>query len=205
MKKTLAIVMILTLTLTLSGCGKNAPETAVSNFFSAVKTYDSEAVSKAMTPTATDNLGLASEYLRESTDPVAAPFIDYLKSNAAKITYDIMETDVDGDKATVTVKCKYVDGSQIFGKIIQELFTKLMTAAFSGQELTEEQMTQIGIDLLNENLDSTTETFAEKTFEIECINVDDIWYVSTISDELADVVSSNLFTAAKDLADTFGE
>jgi hypothetical protein len=204
MKKLLAIVLILVLTLALTGCGSK-PETAVDKFFNAVKTYDSEAMTNTLAPSATDGLGSASEYLEVTSDPVAAPFLDYLKGNAAKITYDITETKIDGDKATVTVKCKYVDGSQLFGKIIEELFTELLTAAFSGQELTEEQMTQIGVDLLNKNLTTTTETFTEKTIDIDCVNVDGTWFVNTVSDEMADVVSSNLFTATKDLQDSFGQ
>lgn len=204
MKKALAIGLILAMTLTLSGCGSK-PETAVDKFFSAVKTYDSEAITKALSPSATDGLGSASEYLEISEDPIAAPFMDYLKGNAAKITYDVTGTKIDGDTAIVTVKCKYVDGSQLFDQIIQELFTKLMTAAFSGQELTEEQMTQIGVDLLNEKLEAATETFTEKTIDIACVNIEDTWYVSTVSDEMADVVSSNLFSAAKELSESFGQ
>ena len=204
MKKAIALVLILALTLSLTACGSK-PETAVDKFFSAVKTYDSEAMTNALIPTATDGLGSASEYLKESTDPIAAPFMEYLKGNAAKITYEVTGAKVNGDEATVTVKCKYVDGSQLFAKIIQELFTELMTAAFSGKELTEAQMTQIGVDLLNKNLSTATETFTEKTIDISCVNVDGTWYVANVSDEMADVVSSNLFTAAKGLADSFGQ
>ena len=204
MKKTLIIGLILTLILSLTGCGSK-PETAVDNFFGAVKTFDSVAMTKALAPSATDNLGLTSEYLKKSTDPIAAPFIDYLKGNAAKITYNVTGTKVDGDKATVTVKCKYVDGSGLYGKIIQELFTKLMTSALSGQQLTQEQMTQLGVDLLNQNLATATETFTEKTLDIQCVKVDNTWYVSTVGPELADVVSSNLYTAVKGLATTLGK
>jgi len=205
MKKAMAIGLILALTLALTGCGKSNPEAAIDKFFSAVKAYDSEAMSEALAPSETDNLGSASEYLKESTDPVAAPFMDYLKGNAAKITYEVTESKIDGDMATVTVKCKYVDGSQIFAKLIQELFAKLVTAEFSVKELTKEEITQLSVDLLNQNLATATETFIEKTFDISCVNVDGTWYVKTVSDEMADVVSSNLFTTTKELAGTFGE
>jgi uncharacterized lipoprotein YehR (DUF1307 family) len=204
MKKTLAIVMILTLAFAMTGCGSK-PESAIDKFFGAVKTYDSEGMKEALTPSATEGLGSASEYLDESTDPMAAPFVEYLKGNAAKITYEVTGTKIDGDEATVTVKCKYVDGSGLFTKIIQGLFSELLTAAFSGKEMTDEEMTQIGVDLLNKNLDSATETFTEETMDIDCIKVDGEWYVKTVTDEMADVVSSNLFTAAKGLADSFGQ
>lgn len=204
MKKALAIGLILALTLALTGCGSK-PETAVDKFFGAVKNYDAEAMTKALPPSETDNLGAASEYLVETTDPLAVPFMDYLKGNASKITYEVTGTKVDGDQATVTVNCKYVDGSAILGEIIQELFTEFMTAAFSGQDLSEEEMQQIGVDLLKEKMETTTETFTEKTMDIDCIQVDGTWYVKTVSDDLLDVLSSNLFTTAKEFSESFGE
>lgn len=204
MKKILAIGLILALVLAMTGCGSK-PETAVDNFFAAVKSFDSEGMSKALAPAATDNLGLASDYVNETVDPIAAPFVDYLKDNAKKITYEVTGTKVDGDEATVTVKCKYVDGSSLFNKIVEALFPKIMAAALSGKELTEEDMTQMGVEVLNENIAAATETFTEKTIDIPCVKIDGTWYVKLVGPELVDVISCNLFTAAKGLADTFGE
>ena len=204
MKKALAIGLILALTLALTGCG-NKPETAIDKFFSAIKTYDSEAMSKALTPSETDNLGSASEYLKENTNPLEAPFIDYLKGNAAKITYEVTGTKVDGDEATVTVKCKYVDGSALFGNIIKDLFAEFMSSTLEGKDLTEEELQQMGVDLLNDNIATAPETFTEKTIDVACVKVEGKWYVKSVSDELADVVSSNLFSTAKEFSGTFGE
>lgn len=204
MKKTVVIGLILVLVLAMTGCGSK-PETAVDKFFSAVKTFDSEAMTKTLAPSATDNLGLASDYLNETVDPIAEPFVDYLKDNAKKITYEVTGTKVDGDEATVTVKCKYVDGSPLFTKIVEELFPKIMAAALSGKELTEEDMTQMGVEVLKDNIATATETFTEKTIDIPCVKIDGDWYVKLVGPELVDVVSSNLFTAAKGLADSFGE
>ena len=62
-----------------------------------------------------------------------------------------------------------------------------------------------GVDLLKADIKTAKETFVEKTVDVECVKVDGTWYVKTVSDKLADVVSSNLFTAAKELAGTLGK
>jgi hypothetical protein len=204
MKKATIIGLIVVLVFAMTSCGAK-PESAIDNFFGAVKNFDYTAMTKAMAPSATENLGSASEYLKASKDPVAAPFLDYLKGNAKKITYEITGTKVNGDEATVTVKCKYVDGTELFGKIIKELFTKIMAEALSGKTPTQEQMTQMGVDLLKADIGTAKETFVEKTVDVTCVQVDGKWYVKTVSDQLADVVSSNLFTAAKELAGTLGK
>lgn len=207
MKKSLIIALAVVLAIGLAGCGTK-PETAIDNFFGAVKNFDSESMTKALAPSTsgdTKELGSMDEYLKSTDDPMSAPFVDYLKGNAKKITYEITNTKVNGDAATVTVKCKYVDGTQLFDKIIQDLFAKALSSAFSGKEMTQEEMTKMGADLLKQDIASVKETFVEKTVDIDCVKVDGTWYVKEVNDDLADVVTCNLLTAAKNLADSFGQ
>jgi len=207
MKKSLIIALAVVLVLGLTGCGTK-PETAVDNFFGAVKNFDSDAMTKALAPATdgdTQELGSMDEYLKTTDDPMAAPFVDYLKGNAKKITYEITNTKVNGDAATVTVKCKYVDGTQLFDKIIQDLFAKALSSAFSGKEMTQEELTKMGADLLKQDIASVKETFVDKTVDIDCVKVDGTWYVKEVNNDLADVVTCNLLTAAKNLSQNFGQ
>lgn len=206
MKKATIIALVVVLVFAVTGCGtKLEPKDAIKSFFDGVITFDSAAVTKALAPAAADNLGSASDYLKATEDPMAKPFVDYLKENATKITYEVTGTKINGDAATVTVKCKYVDGTELFGKIIKELYAKAVASALSGKKLSDKELTQMGVDLFKSESGTVQQTFTEKTIDIPCVKVDGTWYVKEVNDQLVDVVSSNLFTAAKKLAVTFGK
>ena len=208
MKKRLALILALALTLglTLGGCGdKNTPETAVDNLFAAIQSFDTEAINGTLATTGQGDLAGGEEFANASADPMTAPFYDYLEANAEKITYEILETTTTGDTATVSVKCKYVDGSGLFSAIIEEFFTQAFTSAFSGEELTDEDMQLMLLEILDENLTSAEETFTEKTIDIACVKEDGVWVVKEMNEDLADVFTSNFLTAATELSELFGE
>ena len=54
--------------------------------------------------------------------------------------------------ATVTAKIKYIDGSDIYKETITEFLKQIVSTAFSGQELTEEQTQQKLAALLEEKI-----------------------------------------------------
>lgn len=206
MKKALAMILALMLAFAFTGCGdKNTPETAVDNLFTAVKAFDTEAMNGALSAGGQGDLSGSEEFTETSENSLAAPFIDYLKGNAQKITYEIESSKVDGDTATVTVKCKYVDGSGLFAEIIQELFTKAMAAAFGGQTLTDADMEALTLQILNDKIASAEETFVEKTIDIACVKEDGTWVVKEMNEDLADVLTSNFLTGASELENLFGE
>ncbi len=191
-------VMVLALMFAMTGCG-NRPETAIDNFFAAAKNFDSDGMSKALDPTDKGDLGSANKYFEETEDPAVAPFIDYLKENAKKMTYEVTGIKTDGKKATVTVKCKYIDGTEPFGATIVGLFKKAVSSALAGKEMTNNEMIQLGAKLLKENTKAATKSYTEKTIDVPCIQVDGTWYVKEFNDDLVDVVSSNLYSVAKEL------
>ena len=57
----------------------------------------------------TDTSSIQALSQQMSTDAFNQAFWDYLKANAAKLSYQIDSTQVDGEKATVKVTCKYID------------------------------------------------------------------------------------------------
>ncbi len=130
--------------------------------------------------------------------------LDYLKTNAGKMTYKVTGSEIDGDKAVVTVDCKYVNGGPLLKATIGEAFSKMMGLAFSGIEMTEEENNQIFMSIMKEQAKLIGETFKEATIKINCIKEQDTWYIAETNDELLDVVMSGFMTAGKEIADSFG-
>ena len=58
---------------------------------------------------------------------------------------------------------------------------------------------------MNEQIESLDEQFAEKTIQIELEKVDKNWYVSALSDEMLDVITSGFLSAAAEISNLFSE
>lgn len=127
----------------------------------------------------------------------------HLKTNAGKMTYKISESEVNGDKAVVTVDCKYVDGGVLLKATLGEAFAKILGMSFTGVEPTDEEMGQMFISIMQEQSKTLGETYSEDTLKINCIKQDDVWYIEEVSEEMLDVVMSGFISAGKEISDSF--
>lgn len=200
MKKTRTALLALVLMASLSfgSCGDpGTPEGAVDRLFDAFMAFDPDAVNEALSPAAQGNLAGCEEFTEDLENPMASTLIDYLKRNAEGITYEILETTTDGDTATVSVKCKYVDGSARLGGMRPEDFAQLMELMFTGENLTGEEEALIALETLCSGDGLGGETYAEKTIKIDCVKAYGAWVVKEMNEDLADVFTSNLLDTAE--------
>src|SRR5699024_2501075 len=133
----------------------------------------------------------------EDQDALEVYFLDYIKSNAKKITYEIKESKIDGDNATVAVDFKYVNGGPLLKATFGEYMKEAFASAFTGKELTDEENSEIFISAMEAQSEKMEETFTEKTLNIECVKIEDNWYIDDPSDELLDVIMSGILSAGK--------
>lgn len=198
MKKKIIFVLLFVWILTLTGCSaKPKPETTVDDFFKAAKILDFESMAKYVDPSIRIDTGQMNEILNpeevdEDTLPTSEYFIDYLKTSASKLKYQIKNTEVNENKATLTVEVSYVDSLPIFKETIGELFVQAFSMAFSGVEMTDEQMNQLFEKVLKEKIEASTESIVSKTMDIPLILIDDTWYISQTNDELLTAVTLGL-------------
>jgi hypothetical protein len=205
MKKVISIIAATLMLLSLAGCSGAKPDSAVDKFFSAAKKLDVDAMGASIAPSNTEDVQKAKDILTgEEEDEYAKYFLDYLQKNAEKMEYTITGTETNGDKAVVTVDCKYVDGGPLLRATVGEFFTKLLGMAFTGEEPTEEETNQMFVNIMQEQTAIISETYQEKTIDINCVQQDGVWYIEEVNDDMLDVVLSGFMTVGSELAESLG-
>lgn len=204
-KKVRILVFIIIMSLSLSACSSQAkPEDTVGEFIEAMKNFDLELMQSKINP---NNLDEEEEIfdLNEEDNLFEKDIIEYIESNAKKITYEINESEVDGEKAVVDVDVKYVDGAPLFQATFMQYLEKVFGLAFTQGELTDEENAEIFINAMEEQKEIVEETFSEKSLKFECVKIDDEWYIDDLSDEMLDVATSNFLSVAEGIGDSFDE
>lgn len=208
MKRIISFFAATLLLISLTGCGATKPEGTVEKFFAAAQKFDTAAMASTILPDNTQDIEDVKEFSQEQVpenQKVLYEYIEgYLKSNAAKMTYKVKGSEINGDSAVVTVDCKYVDGGPLFRAAIGSIMQKAITIALSGGEVTEAQSYQMLVDAMKEQSKVMSETYKETTVKINCIKKDNAWYISDVTDEMQDIITCGFISAAKDMGQVFG-
>ena len=200
MRKLISLLLILTLVLLTIGCSSQAnPETAVKNYLEAVKKFDVETMNSLMAEPEEDYF----KEMLEDEGEMATYFMDYIKDNAKKIEYEIINTETEDNTAKVDVKAKFINGSPLIIETFGEFFKNLMAEAFSGNELSEEETEALMIEIMEEKSKEIETEFVENEFTINLVKKDNNWYLEEVSDELTNVVTANFFKAFDEINESF--
>lgn len=202
MKNKVSILIITMILFVISGCSSPKPETTVSEFIEGMKNFDLELMESKVNPeNPTENDNILN--LEDEEDQFQVYLLDYLKSNAKEIEYNLKDTQINDDKATVSVDFKYIDGGQLFRAAFAEYIKDAFSLAFSGMEMTDEENSQMFITIMEEQREVIDETFVERTLDIELIKKDDQWFIDKPSDELLDVAMSNIISVFNEMENSF--
>lgn len=205
MKKKISIVLLSMLVLVLAvGCSEDKPEATVAEYIEAMKDFDVDGMASKVNPKKRADLNEFNELYNEE-DSMEKYFLDYIESNAKKIKYEINDSEIDGDKASVNVDFKYVDGAPLFKATFAEYMKEMFAIAFTDleQEITEEEYGRVFVDTMEEQRNIIEETFTEKNLDIELIKIEDQWYIDEVSKELLDVAMTNILSVGEELEDSF--
>ena len=205
MKKILSIVLALSLALSLAGCGESKPDSTVTNFCNALKTYDFEAISSYMENSnalSAPNLGdLAEE------DLGSEKLMTYLKENAEKMTYSLGETQINGDTATVPVSFTYIDASGVMTAALGEYLSQAFVLAFGGAG--EEQLAELFESIFTEKAASIKPDTSTVKVSFTCVKVDDGWKIADFSNTdstvLDNILTCNIASAFDDFGNAFDD
>lgn len=206
MKKLISGLLLFVMMVSLSGCGSTASaKGTVEQYFAAAKKLDTETMKKLIVPSNTDDADMMDDMNDAEEDASAKFFLDYLKTNAGKMTYKVLDETIDEDQAVVKVESRYVDGAPLIQATFGEAMIKMLGEAFSGQEPTEEETTQMFEDIMKEQQEKIDETFKTVTMDIDLVHQDDQWYIREVNDDMSDVISSGFFSALEGFGDAFGD
>lgn len=116
-----------------------------------------------------------------------------------KMTFEIKKTSFSlaNGTANVTAKIRYIDGSDIYKETITEFLKQIVSTAFSGEELTEEQTQQKLAALLEEKTGTVQDKFAETEITYPLIKAGGYWKIVSLDAETVKFMSAN-FTNVQD-------
>lgn len=206
MKKKISIISITLLALVVAiGCSaQDKPEDTVAEYIEGMKAFDIELMASKVNPEERGDLEDFSD-LKDDEESLEKFFLDYIEENAKKITYSINDSTIDADKALVNVDFKYVDGGPLFKATFGEYMANMFELAFTDteKEITEEEYSAAFMTAMENQSQVIEETFTEKNLDINCIKIDDKWYIDEISDELLDVAMTNMISVGGELNQSF--
>ena len=195
-KKLFSIMLAAVIMVSMVGCSSSKPENTVNEFLKNSKNFDLAAMNENISPDSQSDSDVV-EAVEDNED--LKPYLKFFKKKAQKMTYTIKETNIDEDEANVTVDFKYVDSSDALNAAFTELLKVAFTQAFSGNEMSDEEIEKLITDTLTEYESENSDKFAEKTLDLYCIKVDNKWYIDDFDEEFFDVLLCNYISSLENL------
>lgn len=198
MNKRLSVTIILAITcmIALTGCGKK-PKAVVSEFCAAMQDADYEKMNECLSE--------PSDSVEDpfSSDEELSVFGNFISEQAKEMKYEIIDTDIDGDEAMVSVEFVYTDASSIVRNTFAQYFTQALGLAFSGA--SEDQMGNLLLDIFNQQLSGSPLIKTKETVGIKCVKKDKEWKIAEVSDDLINVLTCNILETFNEIGDSFEE
>ena len=113
----------------------------------------------------------------DNADITSDAYSSFFKKINEKMTYKIGKTNfhIQNGTASVTVHINYIDGADIYKETISEFLKQIVSTAFSGTTLTEEETQQKLASLLEEKSGSVEDKFTSIDITYPLIEADGKW------------------------------
>jgi hypothetical protein len=194
LKRIISFILAMCIGFAFTGCSSgNKPETAVDNYFKAVKECNSENL-KA-TVQYTDEVKSENDFFADKT------FSELYKKNGSMIKYKINSSTVNGDEAKVKVNCTYGDATELFQAAMGAYMKKAMETAFSEKKPSQEDMQKMLTDEIQAASKSTPLKPVTKDIEINCKKTDDKWKV-VVDQNSINIMSANIYDTVKKMTES---
>lgn len=190
--RSIMLIMLLAVAVSCAGCAFGPkPEETVTKFMDSMKKCDWDAMAVCVKDGVWE--GKDEELINESH------MSDYFSSTLSKLTYTVGTAKVDKVSATVPVKIKYFDATDLLSEVMGEYLTKAMGMALTGEEITDEKASQILGELLSKKAQDLPDTFDEVTIDMECVRENGQWFITQVDDDMLNVVTSNFNKVSEDM------
>ncbi len=191
--KNLTLILLIGIIATFTGCGGSTPENTIADYFTAAQQIDVEKMSATIVPSNKEAIKNTKALSKAAT---ADPYYEYIqtatKEKPVKTTWKIVESKIEGDKATVKVECNYVDMTEIVSPVLLEVLSTLLESNMNGIEVTESGKDKIFISAFEKQIEEMKENYQTATLEIECIKQDKLWYIGEIDKDTFEVIMKGL-------------
>ncbi len=197
------IPLLLLLCFSLSACTTDTPETVVTSFCDAMQTFDithmqeliertenTEGVDDAEEMEKTDTISLQNPEV--SNQEIQTLLMDYVKENAAKMTYTITNVEAQEQTANVTVQFTYPDLSPMMRTVMQEYIANALVMVFSGNFDDDDRVAEMFLSLWQEQTATFKPAMTSKTVVFVCKQTEEGWKLVEMPDAVIDVISGNI-------------
>ncbi|MGO5544232.1 DUF5067 domain-containing protein [Blautia sp. HCP3S3_H10_1] len=140
----------------------------------------------------------------DNADVRNATYESFFKSINAKMTWKITRTrfSFQDGTAEVTARIRYVDGSDIYRETVTEFLRQIVSSAFSGESLTEQETQNKLASILNEKAANLEDKFSETDILYPMIKVNGQWKVTSLDEETVKIMSANFKSVEDEISQT---
>ncbi len=191
------VIFLLLLLLAVAGGGayyylqRQQPQKTVDSYLKAIQKMDiaaMETLLQSQDVSALDTVELRSDM-----------YTEFFKSMNSRMTYEITKNAYHFQEGTaeVTAKIQYVDGTNIFMETISEFLRQIVSSAFSGESLSEEETQQKLASILTETAKTVDGEMTETTITYPVVKTDSGWKIAALDAETVKFMSAN-FSGVED-------
>ena len=186
------IIFILILVLAIGGGAgfyfyqRQEPRKAVEQFLDSMQNMDfttMESMIQSSDLSALDNADIRN-----------AAYTDFFSEINKKMTYKITKNrfDIQNGTASVTAHITYIDGTNIYKATITEFLRQIVSNAYAGNQLTEDETQEKLASILNEQAQKVEkDEFSEADITYPLIKTNSGWKIVSLDDETVKIMSAN--------------
>lgn len=197
-KKLIPCLLLCTVLLSACGAKSETPEAAATNALNAVKAVDMATIQRYFG--SDTDLFNAGEQTEENTSAENKVFIESVVQN---LTFEIVSSSIDGDKATVNVNITNTDMSAIFTQYMQSIFQEALQYAFLPEEQrpSEEEMSQLYMQRFQELMSQEDNPSVTTNLDMNLTKNENTWLI-TADSALLDAIFGGLVSSMEGLTNS---
>ena len=186
------IIFILILVLAIGGGAgfyfyqRQQPRKAVEQFLDSMQNMDfttMESMIQSSDLSALDNADIRN-----------TAYTDFFSEINKKMTYKITKNrfDIQNGTASVTAHITYIDGTNIYKATITEFLRQIVSNAYAGNQLSEDETQETLASILNEQAKKVDkDEFSEADITYPLIKTNSGWKIVSLDDETVKIMSAN--------------
>ncbi len=197
------IIFILILILAIGGgtgfylYQRQQPRKAVGQFLDSMKNMDFDTMESMIQ--SSDLSALDDADIRD------AAYTDFFSAINKKLTYKITGNrfDIQNGTASITVHFTYIDGTNIYKATITEYLRQIVSNAYAGNQLSEDERQEKLASILNEQAKKVeSDVFSETDITYPVIKTSSGWKIVSLDDETVKIMSANFKSVEDEISNS---
>ena len=164
---------------------KKKPEEALTKYLNSVQQMDFDSMTAMLQSkdlSALDDADIRTE-----------SYTDFFRSVNKKMTYEITRNkfDLHNGTARITAHIRYIDGTNIYKEAISEFLRQIVSSAFTGKELSEQETQEKLASILKEHSEKLDPIYSEIDILYPLIHVGGEWKIVSLDEQTVKMMSAN--------------